>query len=83
MSGVYGGSGDEKMECGGVKAAKCDPCEVSDSRRASVLQRRASLPLILRTLSGSLSISAGVLVEKCFSNKLQQEFPDSWVILTI
>ena len=58
------GSGDEKMENrmehAGVKAAKCDPSEVSDSRRASVLQLCARLPLICcQRHSARLSPAAG------------------------
>ncbi len=40
-------NGELRMECGGVKAAKCDPFEVDDSRRVSVLQLCVLLPLIL------------------------------------
>lgn len=48
------------MEHAGVKAAKCDPSEVSDSRRASVLQLCARLPLICcQHHSALLSQAAG------------------------
>lgn len=64
------------MEHAGVKAAKCDPSEVSDSRRASVLQLCARLPLICCQHHSALLCCLRLLG----GNSLQDE-PHSWLIV--